>query len=113
MLSQLFDERILQSLPDHIVAVHCRYSTIGVTIWENAQPIFRTTETGSGLSFAHNGNLVNTAELRERTIEAGLKPHAGLTGSSSDSDLICRLPAANAADNGLQAAAVELPPPLK
>ncbi|MDQ7806585.1 amidophosphoribosyltransferase [Amycolatopsis sp. A133] len=113
LVSQVFDEQILQSLQGHIAVGHCRYSTTGATIWENAQPIFRTTATGSGLSFAHNGNLVNTAELRERTIEAGLKPHAGLTGSSSDSDLICGLLAANAADKGIEAAAMELLPTLK
>ncbi|MFJ7211437.1 amidophosphoribosyltransferase [Amycolatopsis sp. NPDC098790] len=113
LVSQVFDEQILQSLQGHIAVGHCRYSTTGATIWENAQPIFRTTETGSGLSFAHNGNLVNTAELRERTIEAGLKPHAGLTGSSSDSDLICGLLAANAADKGIEAAAMDLLPTLK
>jgi amidophosphoribosyltransferase len=112
LVSQVFDEQVLQSLQGHIAVGHCRYSTTGATIWENAQPIFRTTATGSGLSFAHNGNLVNTSELRERTIAAGLKPHAGLTGSSSDSDLICGLLAANAADKGIEAAAMELLPTL-
>ncbi|WP_410647585.1 amidophosphoribosyltransferase [Amycolatopsis sp. cmx-4-54] len=113
LVSQVFDEQVLQSLQGHIAVGHCRYSTTGATIWENAQPIFRTTATGSGLSFAHNGNLVNTAELRDRTVEAGLKPHAGLTGSSSDSDLVCGLLAANAADKGIEAAALELLPTLK
>ncbi|WP_037320462.1 amidophosphoribosyltransferase [Amycolatopsis orientalis] len=113
LVSQVFDEQVLQSLQGHIAVGHCRYSTTGATIWENAQPIFRTTATGSGLSFAHNGNLVNTAELRDRTAEAGLKPHAGLTGSSSDSDLVCGLLAANAADKGIEAAALELLPTLK
>ncbi|MFC3453604.1 amidophosphoribosyltransferase [Amycolatopsis speibonae] len=113
LVSQVFDEQVLQSLQGHIAVGHCRYSTTGATVWENAQPIFRTTATGSGLSFAHNGNLVNTAELRDRTVEAGLKPHAGLTGSSSDSDLVCGLLAANAADKGIEAAALELLPTLK
>ncbi|MDT8910713.1 amidophosphoribosyltransferase [Amycolatopsis sp. PS_44_ISF1] len=112
LVSQVFDEQVLQSLQGHIAVGHCRYSTTGATIWENAQPIFRTTPTGSGLSFAHNGNLVNTSELRERTVAAGLKPHAGLTGSSSDSDLVCGLLAANAADKGIEAAALELLPTL-
>lgn len=113
LVSQVFDEQILQSLQGHIAVGHCRYSTTGATIWENAQPIFRTTATGSGLSFAHNGNLVNTAELRQRTLDAGIKPHAGLTGSSSDSDLICGLLAAAAADKGIEAAALELLPTLR
>ncbi|HET6503638.1 MAG TPA: class II glutamine amidotransferase, partial [Amycolatopsis sp.] len=94
LVSQVFDEQVLVSLQGHIAVGHCRYSTTGSSTWENAQPTFRTTATGSGLSFAHNGNLVNTAELRDRTKAAGLKPHAGLTGSSSDSDLVCGLLAA-------------------
>jgi amidophosphoribosyltransferase len=113
LVSQVFDEQILQSLQGHIAVGHCRYSTSGATIWENAQPLFRTTATGSGISFAHNGNLVNTAELKQRSLDAGLKPHGELTGSSSDSDLICGLLAANAADKGIEAAAMELFPTLK
>src|SRR3981081_2458014 len=97
LVSQVFDEQILQSLQGYVAVGHCRYSTTGATIWENAQPIFRTTATGSGLSFAHNGNLVNTAELRQRTIDPGLQPHGQLTGSSSDSDLVCGLVGADAA----------------
>jgi amidophosphoribosyltransferase len=113
LVSQVFDEQVLSSLQGHVSVGHCRYSTTGSTVWENAQPIFRTTDTGSGVSFAHNGNLVNTAELRDRTLAAGLKPHAGLTGSSSDSDLICGLLASDAADKGLEASALELLPTLR
>ncbi|GLY67397.1 amidophosphoribosyltransferase [Amycolatopsis taiwanensis] len=113
LVSQVFDEQVLSSLQGHIAVGHCRYSTTGSSTWENAQPTFRTTDTGSGLSLAHNGNLVNTAELRDRTKAAGLKPHAGLTGSSSDSDLVCGLLAAHAADTGIEAAALELLPTLR
>jgi amidophosphoribosyltransferase len=113
LVSQVFDEQVLSSLQGHIAVGHCRYSTTGSSTWENAQPMFRTTATGSGLSFAHNGNLVNTAELRDRTRDAGIKPHAGLTGSSSDSDLVCGLLAATAADRGIEAAALELLPTLR
>ena len=113
LVSQVFDEQILQSLQGHIAVGHTRYSTTGGSVWENAQPMFRTTATGSGLSFAHNGNLVNTAELRDRTEKAGIKPHAGLSGSSSDSDLVCGLLAATAADRGIEAAAMDLLPTLR
>ncbi len=113
LVSQVFDEQILQSLQGHIAVGHTRYSTTGGSVWENAQPMFRTTATGSGISFAHNGNLVNTAELRDRTEQAGIKPHMGLTGSSSDSDLICGLLAATAADQGIEAAAMALLPTLR
>ncbi|HVV13939.1 amidophosphoribosyltransferase [Amycolatopsis sp.] len=113
LVSQVFDEQVLSSLQGHIAVGHCRYSTTGSSTWENAQPTFRTTATGSGISFAHNGNLVNTAELRDRTLAAGLKPHGGLTGSSSDSDLVAGLLAAEAADKGIEAAALELLPTLR
>ena len=113
LVSQVFDEQVLTSLQGHVAVGHCRYSTTGSTVWENAQPIFRTTDTGSGLSLGHNGNLVNTAELRDRTVEAGLKPHAGLSGSSSDSDLVCGLLASAAADKGIEVAAQELLPSLR
>ncbi|GAB3578101.1 amidophosphoribosyltransferase [Amycolatopsis endophytica] len=113
LVSQVFDEQVLSSLQGHIAVGHCRYSTTGSSTWENAQPMFRHTATGSGISFAHNGNLVNTAELRDLTREAGLKPHRDLTGSSSDSDLVVGLLADAAADKGTEAAALELLPTLR
>ncbi|MGH3492163.1 MAG: amidophosphoribosyltransferase [Sciscionella sp.] len=115
LVSQVFDEQVLSSLRGHLAVGHCRYSTTGGTIWENAQPIFRATRSGAGLSLAHNGNLVNTAELRDRTVAAGLRPHAGLTGSSSDSDLVCGLlaEAAGDPDSTVERAALELLPTLR
>jgi len=58
LVSQVFDEQVLQSLRGHVAVGHCRYSTTGSGTWENAQPTFRNTATGSGLSLRHNGNLV-------------------------------------------------------
>ncbi len=64
LVSQVFDERKLESLEGgHIALGHVRYSTTGSASWENAQPEFH----GRGevnVAVAHNGNLVNTAELR-------------------------------------------------
>src|SRR5712671_3153773 len=54
LVSQVFDEQVLSSLSGHIAIGHCRYSTTGGSIWENAQPTFRTTATGSGLALGHN-----------------------------------------------------------
>ncbi|MGQ0483353.1 MAG: amidophosphoribosyltransferase [Pseudonocardia sp.] len=115
LVSQVFDEQSLQSLRGHLAVGHTRYSTTGSTTWENAQPTFRTTATGSGLALGHNGNLVNTAELRDRVAEltgrrsgrqAGHKP-------TTDSDLVCELLAATAADIGVEEAAVRLLPTLR
>ncbi|MFC0439750.1 amidophosphoribosyltransferase [Kutzneria buriramensis] len=110
LVSQVFDEQILSSLHGHLAVGHCRYSTTGSTTWENAQPVFRTTATGSGLSLGHNGNLVNTAELLVRAKEAGVDMRGGAT---TDSDLMSGLLAAAAADKGLEQAAIELLPTLR
>jgi amidophosphoribosyltransferase len=110
LVSQVFDEQILSSLHGYLAVGHCRYSTTGSTTWENAQPVFRTTATGSGLSLGHNGNLVNTAELLVRAKEAGVDMRGGAT---TDSDLMSGLLAAAAADKGLEQAAMELLPTLR
>ena len=110
LVSQVFNEQILSTLQGHIAVGHCRYSTTGGGTWENAQPNFRTTAAGSGLSLGHNGNLVNTAELNERARELGVISRQGAT---TDSDLICGLLAAAAADKGIEAAALELLPTVK
>ena len=110
LVSQVFDEQVLSSLRGHIAVGHCRYSTTGSTTWENAQPTFRNTAIGSGLSLGHNGNLVNTAELRDRAAAAGVPTNNGAT---SDSDLLCGLLAAAAADRGIEQAAMELLPGVR
>ncbi len=78
LVSQVFDEKILSSLKGHLAIGHCRYSTTGSSTWENAQPTFRTTATGSGVAMGHNGNLVNTAELRDEV--TALQANAGAGG---------------------------------
>jgi len=65
LVSQVFDESALSSLHGHLGIGHCRYSTTGGSSWQNAQPTFRSTPSGS-LALAHNGNLTNTAELAEQ-----------------------------------------------
>ncbi|MBB5954573.1 amidophosphoribosyltransferase [Saccharothrix tamanrassetensis] len=110
LVSQVFDEQVLSSLHGHVAVGHCRYSTTGSTTWENAQPTFRTTATGSGLSLGHNGNLVNTAELLMKAREVGVDTRHGAT---TDSDLVCGLLAAAAADLGIEQAAMQLLPTLR
>ncbi|HEX4705003.1 MAG TPA: amidophosphoribosyltransferase [Pseudonocardiaceae bacterium] len=133
LVSQVFDEQVLQSLRGHVAVGHCRYSTTGSGTWENAQPTFRNTATGSGLSLGHNGNLVNTAELLDRAralgaytgqrgrpngvparsgrVPGGANP--GPVRATTDSDLICGLLAAAAADTGIEQAALTLLPTLR
>jgi amidophosphoribosyltransferase len=62
LIAQVLDERRLPSLRGSLAIAHCRYSTTGSTVWENAQPTFRLGR-GRALAIGHNGNLVNTREL--------------------------------------------------
>jgi amidophosphoribosyltransferase len=114
LVSQVFDEQALSSLRGHLAIGHTRYSTTGSPTWENAQPTFRTTATGSGLALGHNGNLVNTADLRTEVEAMAPKPGRGrLTPATTDSDLVCELLAATSADFGVEEAAVRLLPRLR
>src|SRR5262245_22477023 len=62
MITTVLDERRLPSLRGRLAIAHCRYSTTGSTIWENAQPTYRLGP-GRSLAVGHNGNLVNTRDL--------------------------------------------------
>ena len=64
LVSQVFDERSLAPLQGHLAIGHTRYSTTGASRWENAQPTLGNTAAGT-VALGHNGNLTNTAELRD------------------------------------------------
>ncbi|TVQ42886.1 MAG: amidophosphoribosyltransferase [Gloeocapsa sp. DLM2.Bin57] len=64
LVSQVFSEDNLQELTGTIAIGHTRYSTTGSSHVVNAQPAIVETPLGC-LALAHNGNLVNTFELRE------------------------------------------------
>ncbi|MDR1861565.1 MAG: amidophosphoribosyltransferase [Candidatus Ancillula sp.] len=63
LVSQVFNESVLSSLPGYISVGHARYSTTGAVKWENAQPTLGDTIFGT-IALTHNGNLVNSDELR-------------------------------------------------
>src|SRR5581483_6207843 len=86
LVSQVFDEQSLQSLRGHLAVGHTRYSTTGSTTWENAYFFNGTAATGSGLALGHNGNLVNTAELRDRVAALHGRPaQHGRDAATTDS----------------------------
>ena len=68
------------------------YSTTGASTWHNAQPTFRPTVDGS-IALGHNGNLINTHELREM-VEA-------LPGPDDELDIHSRQHEASTNDTGL------------
>ena len=59
LVSQVFDEPILESLRGNIAIGHTRYTTAGGNTWENAQPMFRMAPDGTDIALGHNGNLIN------------------------------------------------------
>jgi amidophosphoribosyltransferase len=89
LVPQVFNESVLNTLRGHITVGHCRYSTSGASVWENAQPTFRATPTAS-LALGHNGNLINTLELAAL---AGTRP-PGPGQATSDTDVLTALFAA-------------------
>ena len=73
LVSQVFKDRDLASLQGHLALGHVRYSTAGMSSWQNAQPTLGPTAFGT-LAMAHNGNLVNTRGLLEELLPAEGKP---------------------------------------
>ncbi len=113
LVAQVFDESHLAALQGHVAIGHTRYSTTGSSVWENAQPTFRSSANGS-IALGHNGNLTNTSDLAQRVADRG--PTSAGFGSTikatNDSDLITALLAGSPALS-LEAAALEVLPLLR
>src|SRR6187455_2654454 len=96
MISSVLDERRLPRLRGRLAIAHCRYSTTGSTVWENAQPTFRLGPRRA-IAIGHNGNLVNTRELLDQ-----LPGGRGRLPASTDTELLTALladePAADTVD---------------
>ena len=106
LVAQVFSESVLSTLTGHIAVGHCRYSTTGASTWENAQPAFRSTATGS-LALGHNGNLINTLELAAM-VEGAAGAWRGPV-STSDTDVLTALFADSAAASVADGALAALP----
>jgi len=82
LVSQVFTPQNLAPLQGNFAIGHTRYSTTGSSSIRNAQPFLIETQFGP-LGVAHNGNLINTNELRNELLKRGV----GLS-SSSDSEVM-------------------------
>ena len=116
LVSQVFDESTLEALKGHVAIGHSRYSTTGASTWHNAQPTFQPTAYGS-LALAHNGNLINTAELAARAAEVAagngeLDLHLRLPDSTNDTGVVTAL-LAHHPDSTVEEKAVELLPQVQ
>lgn len=63
LVNEVFAQENLEVMKGDIGVGHVRYSTAGASIRENAQPLVLNYVKGT-LALAHNGNLINAAELR-------------------------------------------------
>ena len=97
LVPEVFSEDILQGLQGNLSIGHVRYSTTGASNVINTQPLL-ITHKGRTLSVAHNGNLVNSIELRRTLEEQG-----SIFQTTMDSEVILHL-MARCADKPLEEA---------
>ncbi len=76
---------IMPSLSGHAAIGHNRYSTRGASDVANAQPILIRCKTGQ-IACAHNGTIVNAAQLREDMEQEG-----SIFQTSADSEIVLHL----------------------
>jgi amidophosphoribosyltransferase len=82
LCNEVFTPEILEGLRGDIGVGHVRYSTAGSSTRENAQPLVLNYLKGT-LAMAHNGNLVNTPELRRE-----LEYNGAIFQTTIDSEVI-------------------------
>jgi amidophosphoribosyltransferase len=87
LVAEVFAPAQLAELPGHLAIAHNRYSTYGHVNLANAQPLVVNCRVGT-LAVAHNGNLVNAAQLR-RSMES----EGSIFQSTSDTEVVLHLAA--------------------
>ncbi len=85
LVSEVFSESSLGELTGELAIGHVRYSTTGSSILQNAQP-FCARHGGCSIALAHNGNLVNSHELRQ-VLESG----GSIFQTTMDSEIMVHL----------------------
>jgi len=86
LVSQVFDAENMGELVGDVAIGHTRYSTTGSPRLPNAQPMrFEHPQVGP-IVLAHNGNLVNAAEVRRQLVDE----HVDFE-STSDTEVLGRL----------------------
>lgn len=90
LVHDVFSERHLaRELKGSVAIGHLRYSTTGASLIRNAQP-FKIRFKGLDMAIGHNGNVVNTFELRE-----ALENQGTIFQTTMDSEVFMHLIARN------------------
>ena len=84
-VSEVFSDQTLSGLVGSMAIGHVRYSTTGNSVLQNAQPVTSNSWRGP-IAIAHNGNLINSAQLRRRMEEEG-----AIFSSTTDTEVILHL----------------------
>ncbi|HEX8816779.1 MAG TPA: amidophosphoribosyltransferase [Terriglobales bacterium] len=85
LVADIFGGEVLSQLHGTLAIGHTRYSTAGDSSLLNAQPIMVQSNKGM-IALAHNGNLVNAAEVRQR-----LEAQGSIFQTNSDTEVIVHL----------------------
>jgi len=85
LVTQVFDRRELKALAAPVAIGHVRYSTTGSGHDVNCQPLL-VQYSGGQVAVAHNGNLINAAELR-----AAHERRGAIFQTSSDTEVILHM----------------------
>ncbi|MCM8790064.1 MAG: class II glutamine amidotransferase, partial [Candidatus Omnitrophica bacterium] len=89
LVSDVFSEAALRKLKGDMACGHVRYSTTGSSVLKNAQPLLIDYAKGA-ICIAHNGNLVNSLQLRQDLEKSG-----SIFQTTTDSEIIIHLMARN------------------
>src|ERR1700719_1646400 len=85
LVADIFTEDVLAKMRGTLAIGHTRYSTAGDSALLNAQPILVQSNKGA-MAVAHNGNLVNAADVRQR-----LECQGSIFQTNSDTEVIVHL----------------------
>ena len=85
LVTEVFNGQNLATLEGECAIGHVRYSTAGGGGIENVQP-FLFRQSGGDFALVHNGNLVNSAQLKRY-----LEDRGSLFQSTSDSEILAHL----------------------
>ena len=85
LVPDVFNRGDIQKLKGSVGIGHVRYSTTGGSKIENSQPLIVSSKSGT-IAIAHNGNLVNSKELR-----SALEKEGRIFLSDSDTEVIAHL----------------------
>jgi amidophosphoribosyltransferase len=102
LVPDVFKKYNLSDLKGFTGIGHVRYSTTGDSTIENSQPLIVNFKGGT-IAIAHNGNLVNSADLR-----AEFESHGQVFLTSSDTEVIARLMVKQLLKKGVLGALEEL-----